>query len=248
MVQKIDREFGEKYLTCMDNFYEYGVHLLFNDWWEKAPADAVAKYVEAIESHPEQGPLATERWYAEPVTLASLEGYAPGTLGHAYLKFMRDNNLVERLALGYRELHEEFRASGKLDNIPAVMEYKVLRGYQTHDLHHVLTGYQAEPGGELALQAFGLAQQHFPYSAMTIATIMGHMSLVDPYLIKPAMDAITDGWAYGSKARNIQFVAFEKMLDRPLEDVRAEYGLLRDGPIFSLDTPQQNTPELLKAA
>jgi ubiquinone biosynthesis protein COQ4 len=247
MVQKVDREFGEKYLTCVDNFYEYGVHLLFNDWWEKAPADAVAKYVEAIESHPEQGPLAAQGWYAEPVSLVALEGYAPGTLGHTYLRFMRDNNLVERLALGYRELHEEFRASGKLDNIPAVMEYKVLRGYQTHDLHHVLTGYEATPFGELALQSFQLAQMDFPYSAMTIATIMGHMTLVDPYLIKPAMDAITDGWAYGRASRSIQFVAFENMLDRPLDEVRAEYGLLRDGPSFVLDTPSSKTPELLAA-
>jgi ubiquinone biosynthesis protein COQ4 len=247
MLQPIDREFGEKYLQCMDNFYQYGVHLLFNDWWEKAPADAVAKYVAAIEEHPEQGPLAAARWYAEPVTVASLEGYAPGTLGYAYLRFMVDNNLVERLALGYREFHEELRSSGKLDNIPAVMEYKVLRGYQTHDLHHVLTGYEATPFGELALQAFQLAQQDFPYSAMTISTIMGHMACVDPWLIKPGMDAITDGWAYGRAAKSIQFVAFEMMLDRPLDDVRAEYGLLREGPTFALDMPAVNTPELLAA-
>ena len=82
---------------------------------------------------------------------------------------------------------------------------------------------------------------------MTISTIMGHMALVDPWLIKPGMDALTDGWAYGRAARNIQFVAFETMLDRPLEDVRAEYGLLRAGPMFALETPPENTPELLAA-
>ena len=81
MIQKIDRVFGEKYLTCTDNFYQYGVHLLFNEWWDTAPADAVEKYVAAIEEHEEQGPLAQARWYAEPFSLAQLEGYAPGTLG-----------------------------------------------------------------------------------------------------------------------------------------------------------------------
>jgi ubiquinone biosynthesis protein COQ4 len=245
MIQKIDRAFGEKYLTCMDNFYEYGVHLLFNDWWEKAPADVIAKYVAAIENHPQQGPLAKEGWYAETFSLDKLRGYEPGTLGHSYLKFMVDNDLVERLALGYRELHEEFEASGKLDNMPAIMKYKVLRGYQTHDLHHVLTGYAAKPYDELALQAFQLAQQDFPYSAMTIATIVGHMTLVDPLLIKPAMDAITDGWAYGRRAKSIQFVAFEKMLDRPLLDIQREYGLGRDPISFGEDS---ELPELLKAA
>lgn len=245
MTQKVDREFGEKYLTTIDNFYEYGVHLLFNDWWAKAPVDVIAKYVAAIEDHPEQGPLGREGWYADTFSLKQLEGYASGTLGHAYLRFMIDNDLVERLALGYRELHEEFEASGKLDNMPPVMKYKVLRGYQTHDLHHVLTGYEAKPFDELALQAFQLAQMDFPYSAMTIATIMGHMTLVDPLLIKPAMDAITDGWAYGRSTRSIQFVAFEKMLDRPLAEVQREYGLGRE-PV-QLGT-EGELPELLKAA
>lgn len=245
MLNKIDRIFGEKYLTCMDDFYSYGVHLLFNEWWESAPADAVQKYVAAIENHPEQGPLARERWYAEPFSLATLQGYGPGTLGAAWLAFMVENDLVERLALGYRELHEEYEATGKLDRMPELLQYKVLRGYQTHDLHHVLTGYKATPTDELALQAFGLAQQDFPYSAMTLATIMGHATLVDPLLIKPAMDAITDGWAFGRRARSIQFVAFEKMLDRPLLDVQREYGLLREPAQLAIEG---DVPELLKAA
>jgi ubiquinone biosynthesis protein COQ4 len=245
MVEKVDRAFGEKFLTSIDNFYEYGVHLLFNDWWEKAPSDAITKYVEAIESHPEQGPLAAEGWYAEPLSLAALEAYEPGSLGHAYLLFMRDNNLIERLAMGYRELHEEFEAQGKLDNLPPILKYKVLRGYQTHDLHHVLTGLPPTPFGELSIQAFQLAQQDFPYSAMWIAVVTAHMALVDPYLIKPGMDAITDGWALGRRSKSIQFVKFETMLDRPMVDVQSEYGLLRDDAVVS--TPSERTPVLLAA-
>jgi ubiquinone biosynthesis protein COQ4 len=247
MIQSVDRAFGEKFLTSVDNFYDYGVHLLFNEWWDKAPADAVAKYIDAIESHPEQGPLAAELWYAEPFALATLEGYAPGTLGAAYLAFMIENNLVERLAMGYRELTEEFEREGKLDNMPPLLKYKVLRGYQTHDLHHVLTGYGATPFDELALQAFQLAQQNFPYSAMTLAVIMSHATLVDPHLMQPAMDAITDGWAYGRRARSIQFVKFEQMLERPLIDVQREYGLGREGR-KPMPTPTLRTPELLAAA
>jgi ubiquinone biosynthesis protein COQ4 len=247
MVQQVNREFGEKFLTSVDNFYEYGVHLLFNEWWESAPADAVQKYVDAIEQHPEHGPLAKQAWYAEPFTLASLEGCASGTLGQAYLRFMVDNDLVERLAMGYRELHEEYQATGKLDAMPEVLQYKVLRGFQTHDLHHVLTGYGATPFQELSLQAFQLAQMDFPYSAMWISVITSHAALVDPHLIQPAMDAITDGWGYGRRAKSLQFVAFEKMLDRPLLEVRAEYGLDLHRSAF-VETPEVNTPELLKQA
>jgi ubiquinone biosynthesis protein COQ4 len=225
MIAKIDRAFGEHFLTSLDDFYAYGVDKLFNDWWATAPADAIQKYVDAIESHPEQAPLARQQWYADPLDLASLAQYESGTLGHAYHGFMVSNDLMERLAQGYREFHEQLEALGKLDAMPPVMKYKVLRGFQTHDLHHVLTGYPATPFGELALQAFQLAQMDFPYSAMWIAVITGHMALVDPLMIKPAMDAITDGWALGRRARSIQFVKFETMLDRPIVDLRREYRL-----------------------
>jgi ubiquinone biosynthesis protein COQ4 len=247
MVQTVDRIFGEKFLTSIDNFYDYGVHLLFNDWWEGAPADAIAKYVASIEDHPEQGPLAQEAWYAQTFSVKQLEGYAPGTLGEAYLRFMTDNALVERLALGYRELHEEFEASGKLDAMPPILKYKVLRGFQTHDLHHVLTGCDATPFGELTLQAFQLAQQDFPYSAMWIAVITGHMALVDPHMIKPAMDAITNGWAMGRNARSIQFVKFEQMLDQPLAELQTQYGLAQFSP-DRIERSESNIAELLRAA
>lgn len=230
MIGTIDRDFGEKFLTSIDNFYTYGTDQLFNEWWDGAPQDAIDKYVAAIENHPEQAALAQEQWYAEPLDLVELDRYPPGSLGHAYREFMVANDLAEKLALGYRELHEQFAADGKLDAMPPLMQYKVLRGFQTHDLHHVLTGYPPTPFGELALQGFQLAQMNYPYSAMIIATVTGHMTLLDPWLINPAMDAITDGWGYGRQARSIQFVKFETMLERPLGEVRAEYRLLREAP------------------
>ncbi len=242
MLPGVDRAFGEKYLTSVDNFYAYGVHLLFNEWWETAPADAIAKYAAAIEDHPEHGPLARAAWYAPSFSLAHLDDCAPGTLGAAWRRHMVENGLAEKLADGYAELTADFTASGKLDRMPAVMKYKVLRGYQSHDLHHVLTGYSTAPTHELALQAFQLAQMDFPYSAMTLAVIMGHMTLIDPWLIQPAMDAITDGWQLGRRAKSLQFIDFENMIHQPLADLRRQYRLDRDAP-FSPAMP--NVSELV---
>jgi ubiquinone biosynthesis protein Coq4 len=224
-MSQVDRQFGEKFLTSVDDFDRYGVHLLFNDWWEKAPQATIDAYVAAIESHPEQRALAAEGYLAEPFDLSALEPYAPGTLGAAWRGFMVENNLAEKLAAGYLALHDEIAASGRLDRMPPVLRYKVLRGFQTHDLHHVLTGYGATPFDELSLQAFGLAQMRYPYAGMWIAIVTSHMTLLDPGLIEPAMTAIVDGWSFGKRARSIQFVAFEKMLDRSLHEVRKEYGL-----------------------
>lgn len=245
MIAKIDRAFGERFLTSADDFYAHGVHLLFNEWWETAPDDAIEKYVAAIEQHPEQGPLAREGWYSEPMSIDALGAYAAGSLGAYYHDFMVLNDLAERLALGYRELHQEFARGGRIARMPAVIQYKVLRGYQTHDLHHVLTGYPATPFGEIALQAFGLAQMDFPYAAMWIAVVTTHMALVDPWLIKPVMDSISDGWAYGREARSIQFVKFEEMLDQPIAAVREAYGLNRGDRMLAADGMRQ--PELIAA-
>ena len=60
MVAPIERVFGEKFLKSIDNFYTHGIDWLFNEWWETAPADAIAKYEEAILDHPDHGPLARE--------------------------------------------------------------------------------------------------------------------------------------------------------------------------------------------
>jgi ubiquinone biosynthesis protein COQ4 len=233
MIERVDRVFGEKYLTAIDNFYDYGVHLLFNEWWQTAPQSAIDKYVAAIETHPEHGPLARAGWLAPPFRLATLDDFAPGTLGAAYRAHMVDNGLAEKLAEGYAALTADFEAGGKLDRMPPVIKYKVLRGYQTHDLHHVLTGYDTSPPHELALQAFQLAQMDYPYAAMTLSVVVGHMTLVDPHLIKPGFDAITDGWALGRRAKSLQFIPFETMLDRPLADLRRDHGLERAAPFVA---------------
>lgn len=222
---KVNREFAEKFLTAVDDYDAYGVHLLFNDWWEKAPDDAIEKYVLAIEDHPKQGPLAKEGWLAPPVDMERLAACAPDTLGEAYYRFIIDNNLEEQLAAGYRDLHEKIKSDGKLQRMPDIIQYKVLRGYQTHDIHHVLTGYDPDPAGEIALQAFGLAQMSYPYAGMWLAVITAHMTYLEPDLIKPAMDAISDGWTFGRQAKNLQFEKFEHQLDRPLRELQIEHGL-----------------------
>jgi ubiquinone biosynthesis protein Coq4 len=203
---------------------------VFNEWWETAPTDAIAKYEAAILNHPEHGPQAREAWLAPDFRLAMLDDCAPGTLGHTY-----------------RARHEALELSGKIDRMPPAIAYKVVRGFQTHDLHHVLIGYPATPFGELALQAFQLAQMDFPYAAMWIAVVSGQMALVDPLLIQPAMDAISDGWSRGRRARSLQFVAFEKRLHEPLDRPRREYGL-DESPIAVVNPAPERTPDLLAAA
>lgn len=103
----------------------------------------------------------------------------------------------------------------------------LLRHFQLHDLLHVLTGYPATSAGEIALQAFCLAQARFPYFSMWMSVITTRMTLLDPTLIVTMMDAISDGWAFGRRAKHIKFVRGDKF-DLPLHEIQTAYGLLRE--------------------
>lgn len=37
MIAPVDRNFGEKFLQSIDDFYVRGVDWLFNEWWETEP-------------------------------------------------------------------------------------------------------------------------------------------------------------------------------------------------------------------
>lgn len=51
------------------------------------------------------------------------------------------------------------------------------------------------------------------------------MTFVDPKMIVPMMDAISDGWQLGRQVANIQAERWEEQLAKPLDEVRAHYGV-----------------------
>lgn len=223
----IDRDFAEKFLLAADAPLDYGVYLLFHDWWAEAPQEAIDAYSRELASIPEAAPLLASRFIAEPLSLERLEACAPGTLGHAYRRFILDNALEQNLGRNYRAFNEELTRSGKLDRLPPDLSYMMVRGFQIHDFLHVLTGYEATNWGELALAAFYLAQLRFPYHAMRVAVTTAHMAFVRPGLIVDAMDAFVDGWSFGRSASNLNFERWEDELDTPLEVLRARMKLNR---------------------
>jgi len=226
-VAVIEQPFADELLKTFNDPDTHGVHVLFNQWWASAPDQVIADYMADFETEPDHQAFLDARYFAEPLSLDDLAGLPVGTLGRGYHDFIVDNGLEKNIAINYREFHAGLEASGHLDRMPEPLRYAVIRGFQIHDLLHVLTGYEATSSGEIALQAFCLAQLRFPYFGMWMSTVTTRMTLVDPKTIVPMMDAISDGWSYGRAARNLQFERWEEMLERPLADIRAEYRLHR---------------------
>lgn len=219
----VDRGFAERFLRAVDRPLEYGVYFLFHDWWAEAPSDAIDAYLADLKSIPGVRAFLDERFIAEPVSLQRLAECEPGTLGRGYHDFVVENQLEQNLATNYHQFNADLHASGKLDRLPENMSYMMVRGFQIHDIQHVLTGYDSSPYGELALAAFYLAQLRFPYHAMRMAVTFGHAAFVNPAITVDAMDAICDGWARGRASGNINFTRWEEKFDTPLDCLRRDH-------------------------
>jgi len=220
----ISQEFAGPLLATFNDPDAHGVHLLFNEWWQHAPAEVKDAYVDGFVHDPDYAAFLAEGYYADPLDLAELATSPPGSLGRAYHDWIVENGLTASIATDYRGFHQALERAGLLDGMPAPMKYAVLRGFQTHDFQHVVTGCDASGQGEIALQAFCLAQLQFPYFGMWMSVVTTRMTFVDPRSITPMMDAIADGWQLGRRTPNIQRVKWETMLDEPLADVRERYG------------------------
>ncbi len=223
----ITDEFGRHLLTTFNDPAANGVHLLFNQWWQHAPEHVKAAYVDNFSCDARYAAFLDERHYADPLDVERLAAMAAGTLGRAYHDWIVDNDLTASIATDYRQFHEMLEHAGLLTGMPEPMKYAVLRGFQTHDFQHVVTGYDASGRGEISLQAFCLAQLQFPYFGMWISVVTTRMTFVDPAMIVPMMDAITDGWQLGRRTPNIQCEKWESMLEQPLHEVRARFDLAR---------------------
>ena len=221
----VDREFAEKFLRAVDSPMDYGVYFLFHDWWAEAPQQAIDAYQDEIAAIPDARAFIDQGFISEPLSLERLSQCAPGTLGHGYRQFIVDNNLEANLGRNYREFNKKLHAAGTLDRLPEDMSYMMVRGFQIHDFLHVLTGYDSSPLGELRLAAFYLAQLRFPYHAMRMAVTTAHMAFLNPGITVDAMDAIVDGWAYGRRARNLNFEIWENEIDTPLHTLQARMNL-----------------------
>jgi ubiquinone biosynthesis protein COQ4 len=148
------------------------------------------------------------------VDLDALAAMPEGTLGHAYAHFLASRGLSPAV----------------FDNPPSEvsdpqMQYVVQRMRQTHDLWHVVTGHDTDPGSEVALQAFTFAQVRAPSSAILAA--MGTLRAIRQ---KPsvARDVVTS-FRSGVRANRLPSFPWEDHWATPLHEVRRMLGLPADG-------------------
>ena len=159
-----------------------------------------------------------DRYLSPTPDVAYLRTLPDGTLGKEFELYLTANNLDVNLLRESAFINAHYERG---DDVGYLAE----RGFQLHDLFHVLTGFDTTPLGEVRVVSFTVAQTPAPYPAMIIASRPLQMVLYRPELLPAVMDAITEGWALGRKAKLLISVHWEEYWERPLEELRVEYDL-----------------------
>ena len=177
---------------------EFGVHL---------NAGRIAERAQRLLEDPEGRRLYESRRFIDrsTVDLDALAKLPADTLGGAYARFMRSRGITPEI----------FEAPPGLAD--PVATYLTLRVRQTHDLWHVLTGYDTDVPGEIELQAFTYGQLGAPSALLLGGLGALRRRRVDPHALTRARAAYRRGLA---TARLIPF-PWEDHWSAPLSALRA---------------------------
>jgi ubiquinone biosynthesis protein COQ4 len=166
--------------------------------------------VEEMKSAPEVAQIIAERYTAPTHNLDELLKYPEESLGYVYASSLR--------RAGFQTLEAEV----KIDSDTSYVEN---RWQQTHDIWHVVTGFDTSEMGEIALQAFYLAQFRLPLASMLIANSLIAVTLWQPETLSPLLEAIAQGWKTGQIAKPLIAQKWEEAWEKPVAVWQAELNI-----------------------
>ncbi len=182
------------------------------------PAD-LEQMADAFRSTPGIGNMIAGRYLSPEYRVEDLSGCAPGTLGHAYYRFMTDNGLSKDYIV---------REWPKDD-----LGYLWQRSIQTHDFWHVMLGYQPDFLGEFEISAFAFshAQKSLTKGRFASGLIVGALLLAfalhgvayKPAQVRRLRASLVAGLSRGVQVRPLWDIRWEELWHRPLAELRTEY-------------------------
>lgn len=162
------------------------------------------------------------RWFVSPAYgLAELAAHREGTLARAYHDFL----------VRYGLSHDYY---GKLPTETPSQLFKA-RAIGYHDYFHLVSGYGADPLGEIGAVSFTMANRLAHLGdvgaavslqvTLTLAGAMARYAVHYPHALASYQRMYAEGVARGMASKPIDVVDWEDLWDRPVEDVRAELGI-----------------------
>lgn len=170
---------------------------------------------ELLAHHLNQDPacaaLIRERYIPPAHDLETLLTFPPDSLGYIYAAQIKKT--------GYNpNLHEGM-------TVDSDAHYVELRLSQTHDIWHIVTGFDTTLAGEIGLQAFHLPQFPYPLATMLIANILIYTTLSTPEDLPKLLVAIAQGFQMGKVAKQLFSQKWEDEWKKPLSQWQAELNI-----------------------
>jgi ubiquinone biosynthesis protein Coq4 len=153
------------------------------------------------------------RGYLPRIDLDALAALPEGTLGRAYARHMRENGLMP------------LEVSAELDRELVRRNVFAVRYAVTHDVFHLLLGFDTRWPGEMGVLAFAAAQGYSAAQKVSLVLAALLYPLFAPRLALATFRALRRGWSIGKRARCLLAERFEERWAEPLERVRRDLGL-----------------------
>jgi ubiquinone biosynthesis protein COQ4 len=146
-----------------------------------------------------------DRYLAPIPDLDALLHYPTDSLGYLYASHLKANGFDPDF---YRQIDVQDDAT-----------YIALRRSQTHDIHHMITGFDTDLPGELGLQAFELAQMRSPLAIALLASGIIN-TVMRPQALEHTMSLIQSGWQMGLNAKPLMAQKWENRWDKSIAEWR----------------------------
>jgi ubiquinone biosynthesis protein COQ4 len=143
----------------------------------------------------------------EHTDLETLSRLPPGTLGHEFARYFIANNL--------RPFSYQYPVGSD-------GEYLYKRYRETHDIHHLVTGYGVDPIGEIELQAFyygNLGLRHAALIALLSVPYQLSRTGLDRRKLRELLHRVRAAYHRGKNSRELLSVRFDELWDKPVSEL-----------------------------
>jgi ubiquinone biosynthesis protein COQ4 len=144
---------------------------------------------------------------APELTLEVLATYPEGTLGKVFSGYFQKNNIFP--------FTYEYPVQSDADFL-----YKRYR--ETHDLHHMLTGYGIDDFGEIEIQAFYIGNLGLRHARLIVLLGIPYL-MVQQRSVTKVLRRLLAAYRRGKASRNVLTLPYEELWSVPVAELTARY-------------------------
>ena len=167
--------------------------------------------------------------YYPKIDLEQLSQLPEGTLGYEYAHHMK------KCGIQPLEISEDLQEEANKN--PFALRYIV-----THDIFHILLGFDTSYPGEMGVFAFTVGQNYTKMLNTVYPLVLLIFLIVKPTQINKILADNRRGKALGKQAKCLLTYRFEENWARQISDIRSELGLvLEDEQLETVGVQEQGT-------